>query len=195
MSQLRIYLVDDDLLYIQAGEAFAEEDPEVPGAHVVPWNGRKKEPPALGDHQAARSLGRGDEADWEVIPDWRGHTYWLADRTKVLITEIGVQPPADALPADPGPTPEQAAGKAKAEFVSQAQTLLDMVAKGWGYDNVFSACTYADEPSVPKFQAEGQALRQYRSQFWAAAYALNPGPGDTVQSLLAQLPDPPARPA
>jgi hypothetical protein len=83
----------------------------------------------------------------------------------------------------------------RAEFVAKAQTALDMLARGWGYDSIFTACTYAEEPAVPQFQAEGQALRRYRSEFWAAAHALVPGTSDTIDTLLARLPDPPARPA
>jgi hypothetical protein len=80
------------------------------------------------------------------------------------------------------------------QFIQAAQTALNMVARAWGYDNIFTACTYADEPAVPQFQAEGQALRRYRSEFWAAAYGLVRGPDDTIDTLLAQLPSPPARP-
>jgi hypothetical protein len=82
----------------------------------------------------------------------------------------------------------------QARFIQMAQGLLDMTAAFWGYDNIFTACTYADEPTVPKFQAEGLALRRYRSEFWAAAYALTRGPDDTIETLLARLPSPPARP-
>lgn len=80
------------------------------------------------------------------------------------------------------------------EFIAAAQRQLDKLAQAWGYDSVFSACTYADEPSVPQFQAEGQALRRYRSEFWAAAYSLQPTQEDTIETLLARLPPPPARP-
>jgi hypothetical protein len=80
-------------------------------------------------------------------------------------------------------------------FVQMAQGLLDLLAASWGYDNIFTACSYADEPAVPKFQAEGRALRRYRSEFWAAAYSLTRGPDDTIETLLARLPSPPARPA
>lgn len=47
------------------------------------------------------------------------------------------------------------------------QAHLDSTAQAAGYDNVTSAVTYADEPVVPKFQAEGKAFRAWRSLVWA----------------------------
>lgn len=49
------------------------------------------------------------------------------------------------------------------------QNHLDSVSKGFGYDNIMSAISYAEEPSVPKFQREGRAFRKWRSLFWVAA--------------------------
>lgn len=51
------------------------------------------------------------------------------------------------------------------------QLHMDTVAHAAGYDSIASAVTYADEPAVAKFQAEGQALRAWRSQVWATCYA------------------------
>lgn len=56
-----------------------------------------------------------------------------------------------------------------AEMEIGLQNHLDSVAKGFGYDNIMSAISYADEPSVPKFQREGMAFRKWRSLFWVAA--------------------------
>lgn len=66
------------------------------------------------------------------------------------------------LIAPPPPTAEQI----RAQMVSAVQEYLDAGAQTAGYDNIFTACTYADEPSVPRFQAEGQALRAWRSRVW-----------------------------
>ena len=52
------------------------------------------------------------------------------------------------------------------------QRHLDRQAKAMGYDDIKSAVTYADEPSIPRFQSEGQALRAWRSRVWDAAYAI-----------------------
>lgn len=61
--------------------------------------------------------------------------------------------------------------KLTALIVSAVQGHLDATAKNLGYDDIFSAVTYADEPSVPKFQTEGQALRAWRSLVWEKCYA------------------------
>lgn len=53
----------------------------------------------------------------------------------------------------------------------EAEELLDGYAQALGYRNMDRAITYADEPAVPQYQAEGQALRQFRSIFWQAFYA------------------------
>ena len=43
---------------------------------------------------------------------------------------------------------------------------LDEKAREYGYDNIYTAVSYAEEPSVPKFQIEGKAFREWRSLFW-----------------------------
>ncbi|MEN1835479.1 hypothetical protein AAIM60_21605 [Pseudomonas lijiangensis] len=50
------------------------------------------------------------------------------------------------------------------------QNHMDTVAEAAGYDDIRSAITYADEPSEPRFQAEGQAFRAWRSLVWAYCY-------------------------
>ncbi|MCL2656139.1 MAG: hypothetical protein FWD62_01755 [Betaproteobacteria bacterium] len=80
----------------------------------------------------------------------------------------------------PQPTLEQI----KAEFAAAVQTHMDSVARSLGYDDIKTAVTYADEPAVPKFQAEGQTLRAWRSRVWDACYAKM----DVVMSGADQLP-------
>lgn len=59
----------------------------------------------------------------------------------------------------------------KIEIVKKrVQRHLDAQAIALGYDNIFTAVTYADEPAVPKFQQEGIALRSWRSAVWAHCY-------------------------
>lgn len=50
------------------------------------------------------------------------------------------------------------------------QEHLDAKARALGYDDIRTAVTYAEEPSVPKFQAEGQAMRAWRSLVWSKCY-------------------------
>lgn len=78
---------------------------------------------------------------------------------------------------------------------------LDAQAIAMGYKNMERAVGYADEPAVPKFQAEGRALRAWRSLVWAACYELLGQWQDgklqepTLEQLIAVLPvfKPPAQ--
>ena len=79
-------------------------------------------------------------------------------------------------------------------YDAQLQAHLDAAAHAAGYDDIRSAITYADEPAVPKFQAEGRAFRAWRSLFWAAANDVKNAvlagtrPAPTVSALIAELP-------
>lgn len=73
-------------------------------------------------------------------------------------------PPPD--PPPPEPTPAQI----RAQRAGAVQLHMDATAMTYGYDSIASAVTYADEPAVPRFQAEGQAFRRWRSLVWAACY-------------------------
>ena len=55
-------------------------------------------------------------------------------------------------------------------LTAAVQAHLDTAAQAAGYDNIYTAVTYADEPAVPKFQAEGRAFRAWRSLVWAHCY-------------------------
>lgn len=89
-----------------------------------------------------------------------------------------------------GPTPEQREAAAGALI----QSHLDAQARSMGYESIATAVTYADEPAVPRFQIEGQALRAWRSQVWATGYQLladvkaGTRPEPTEPELLALLP-------
>lgn len=82
---------------------------------------------------------------------------------------------------------------------SAVQEYMDAKAASYGYGDerlppLLSAISYAEEPAVPKFQAEGQKFRAWRSLVWAACYSIL---GDvvagqrqvpTVEELIAELP-------
>ena len=99
-------------------------------------------------------------ADGACIPtdpantDYQAYLEWLAE---------GNTP----LPVDP-PTPEQIMQRLEA----RVQFWLDEQARALGYDDIKSAVTYAEEPAVPKFQQEGQAMRRLRSLVWARCYEI-----------------------
>ena len=68
----------------------------------------------------------------------------------------------------PPPTPEQIMRRLQA----RVQLWLDEQARALGYDDIKSAVSYAEEPAVPKFQQEGQAMRRLRSLAWARCYEI-----------------------
>lgn len=72
------------------------------------------------------------------------------------------------------------------KFRSIIQGHLDEAAVQVGYDDIKTAVTYAEEPAVPKFQAEGKALRAWRSLVWTYGYEQI----DAVQSGARSLPTP-----
>ena len=80
------------------------------------------------------------------------------------------------------------------DVLNVVQELLDNTAKSKGYDSIFTAVTYADEASNTTFQAEGQALRAWRSEVWTSLYAILADweggviTEPTVDEIVAQLP-------
>lgn len=74
------------------------------------------------------------------------------------------------------------------------QEYIDAKARTMGYDDIKTAVTYAEEPSVPQFQKEGRALRAWRSVVWESCYQLMGGvkagkvPEPTSKALLELLP-------
>lgn len=90
----------------------------------------------------------------------------------------------------PPPSPAQIV----AQLAADVQSHLDTAAKQFGYDDIKSAVTYADEPAVLKFQQEGIAFRVWRSLCWAYCYAqldaVQNGERQqpTSEELIAELP-------
>lgn len=94
------YQTDNAGVFI--GVVFAPANPEEEGKFLVPYGAYEDAPPAVAEHQVARRVAP-EYTSWEIVPDYRGVTYWLADRTKHTITEAGEAPPAGYLAEDPGP--------------------------------------------------------------------------------------------
>lgn len=98
--------------------------------------------------------------------------------------------------APPTPTPEQIL----ARLTAKLQDHLDSTAQAYGYDDIKSAISYADEPAVAKFRLEGQAFRAWRSLFWDAANTLKNAvlaqnrPAPSLAELIAALPTLPLSP-
>ncbi|MBD1552317.1 hypothetical protein [Pseudomonas typographi] len=88
----------------------------------------------------------------------------------------------------------QATATLRATFEKATQAHLDAAAQEHGYDNLMTAISYADEPAVARFQADGKAFRAWRSLVWEYAYeqlsAVEAGTREvpTLEAFLAELP-------
>jgi len=167
----------DTRIYIGPVELGAGDlSPMEPGVYLIPGNCLEEAPPAC--PPGRRVVAVGNSWTLEEIP----------------------KPPAPPAPAPgPAPAPEPTLAERMAALSDAVQAHMDAVAKVYGYGDktlapMASAVSYAEEPSVPKFQDEGRALRAWRSILWASCYellgkfqrgeALEP----TKEGLLAYLP-------
>lgn len=71
---------------------------------------------------------------------------------------------------DPPPPPAPSAAQIRAGLTDAVYAHMNAAAQARGYDDIKAAVTYAEEPAVPIFQAEGRALRAWRSLVWAHCY-------------------------
>lgn len=104
-----------------------------------------------------------------------------------------IVPNAKGAPVAADPQILRTPAQSAAALSGAVQAHVDATARSLGYDNILAAISYADEPSVPKFQAEGVALRAWRSAIWtAAAPAIDVvavgGVVPSAAALLATLP-------
>jgi hypothetical protein len=99
MDQLQIYQLDLQGVW-DGKQLFAKPDPYIDGRFLVPGACVTVAPPVLAAHQVAQY----DGAAWHVVADWRGHIYWMADSGPFVITDLGIEPPAGALDAEPAPS-------------------------------------------------------------------------------------------
>jgi len=122
--------------------------------------------PSTGGFYASEIHGKAVPADAVEISDKLYEGLFAAQaQGQVIVADADGKPVARPRPA---PTPAQSA-----TLLSQAlQAHVDGAARALGYDSAVAAISYADEPSVPKYQAEALALRAWRSQVWAAAEPL-----------------------
>jgi hypothetical protein len=101
------------------------------------------------------------------------------------------------------PVAEQRPEPTDAEIIavqtSFIQQYVDDAAKAWGYDSAMSAVTYVGDPE-PRFNAEGLAIRAFRSACWVSADAIKAAVirGEMMtpsrEELIAMLPPKPERP-
>lgn len=119
---------------------------------------------------------------WSLDGDTYDGLMWLDSTPKPTIAEI-----------------ETAWNVVQAEIIKNGlitavQSHMDSTAQSSGYDDIKTACTYADESAVPQFQSEGQAFRAWRSLVWAYCYEIMADVLDgkrqvpTEEQLIAELP-------
>lgn len=84
------------------GETLAHRSPRGEG-YLMPAFSAAEAPPATGEREVAVYR----DGAWSVVPDWRGHIYWLADGSEHEIKELGEEPPVDALAEPPPPPPPE----------------------------------------------------------------------------------------
>ncbi len=96
-------------------------------------------PPAAGEDQVAVYR----DGSWSLVPDHRGHTYWLSDGSEHTISEIGIVPPAEAEPALPPAIELERAREAKRAEIRAAYAaaavvpqLIDGVEYHSGFDSI-----------------------------------------------------------
>lgn len=126
----------------------------------------------------------------EITPAQHAALLAAQSAGKRIVPDANGYPVAQDPPPPPAPTAEQI----RAARIGAVQAHLDAAAKTAGYDNIYTACTYADEPAVAKFQAEGQAFRAWRSLVWAHCHQVLADVQAGVRSiptdaaLIAELP-------
>ncbi len=97
--------------------------------------------------------------------------------------EIVPLSPSEIEAAQQAYAAENTPQKIQARLEAAVQRYMDERARSRGYDSVFTAATYAEEPAVAQFQLEGRAFRAWRSSVWGYCYA----------QLAAATATPPAR--
>lgn len=116
---------------------------------------------------------------------------WYSYRMNADHTAVELIPPA------PPPTPEEDMIRHMQACRLSVQILMDNTAKVWGYDDMLTAVTYADEPIVARYQTDGQALRAWRSTVWDACEQIfadvqaETRTAPTVEELLLEIPQAP----
>lgn len=122
----------------------------------------------------------------------------IRDPLTALATPLqtGIASCTAAIAADPSVTPDPppAIETEQRRLALLVQSHLDAAAQLRGFDTVFTACTYIDDPN-PQFAADAAALKAWRSAVWTACYAIQAAvlagqrTAPTDAELLAELPE------
>ena len=152
-----------------------------PPAHATP-----DAPPLTGVNQVA-AYNNG----WSVVPDHRGTVYWLPDGTRHEISDIGIEPPENALTEEPVMPPTDVELLATMERLMEQH--MDATAQADGWDDRWSCVARAGYPNV--WQSKAMAFGQWMDNCWLTAIQIrdNVLAGTrsipTESELLAELPE------
>ncbi|WP_321341522.1 hypothetical protein [uncultured Cohaesibacter sp.] len=175
------------------GRSLARLDPletEVSGSDVflLPANATFTVPPTYGENEIPVFNGTA----WEIVVDWRGTEYWLADGSHHIITDFGEERPAEALDAEPIEEPVLT----QDDYEEAIQNLFEKTADSRRYEQGATAfATYVNSKDS-EWAAEAQAFVDWRDTVWRYAYdqlnAVQAGDREqpSVEELLAELPEP-----
>jgi hypothetical protein len=139
----------------------------------------------------------GRDAWTETIPAWTQTGVWSTDEPPVFDPEATLVWPEQVIDHPSERTVEvvdlapQEQAAAKQAVIMLIQVRLDTLAQSWGYDDIKSGCTYAGDPYA-RFNAEGTAMRNWRSATWAAVDQHQDA--TSVEELFTFLPPIPERP-
>lgn len=130
------------------------------------------------------------ELRYDVQPEVTGWDYVFCGDIRIEGTTATQGWLVYSAPPAPEPTLEEITKR----YELVIQDHLDGAALARGYDSINTVISYAEEPAVPKFQADGKRFRTWRSLVWAYAYEqlalVNSGgrTQPTVAEFLAELP-------
>lgn len=132
-------------------------------------------------------------SDVEPTPRFLGGCYTHSNGQWAVVP--GAQAQIDDYFAARGPTEEEVV----AGFMTTVQRHMDAKAVEFGYDHLIAVISYAEESTVPRYQAEGRAFRAWRSLVWQhcenvfAAVKAGTRAAPSEAELLAELPAAPVK--
>lgn len=123
--------------------------------------------PSLGVQAAAWWPEENGDSELGANKKWGAEVLTLdSDRKVVIVTHKQV----NMTNAEKAERDAAVQAQTTALFEQAVQEKMEAAAHDRGYDSLFTAISYADEPAVPRFQADGQAFRRWRSLVWDYAH-------------------------
>ncbi|WP_241085116.1 hypothetical protein [Candidatus Vondammii sp. HM_W22] len=128
---------------------------------------------------------------WTLVPDHRGTIYWLPDGSRHKITDLGIEPPIEALPEEPVIPPTEA--EIIAAMERAIESYMDTIAQGRRWDNRWTCVARSGYPNA--WQSEAVAYGQWMDECWAYAFQVQTDVQadnrtvPTAEELIAELPE------